>query len=97
MRARREDLVVYPNQAVVGEQMARLEELYFPSAIRARVGEIEDPQGTPQTTVMVAPKGPLSILPSGEAPDRARQRGVYTSVVPKGLLSLGGILGGGKS
>ena len=39
------------------------------------------------------------MLPRGHlgAPDRARQRDVYTGLVPKGLLSLGAILGGVKA
>ena len=77
--------------------MAGPEELSFPSAIRTRVGKIDNPARRPQTRVLVAPKGPSNVFTSREAPDRARWRDVYTGLVPEDLLSLGGTLGGGKS
>ena len=42
----------------------------------------------------MAPKGPSYVSSPWEALDRARQRDVCTGRVPKGLLSLRGILGG---
>ena len=47
--------------------------------------------------MVFAPKGLSSVFSPWKALDRARRRDVYTGLVPKGLLSLGGILGGGKS
>ena len=47
--------------------------------------------------MVVAPKGPSYVFSPWEAPDRARRRDVYTGLVPKGLLSLRGILEGSKS
>jgi len=48
--------------------------------------------------VVVAPKGPSYVFSPWEALDGARRRDVYTGLGrSKGLLSLGGILGGGKS
>ena len=64
--------------------------LRFPSAISTRVGKVDNPAERPQTSV--APKGPSYIFSPWEAQDRARQMDVYTGFVPKGLLSLGGIL-----
>ena len=46
---------------------------------------------------MVAPKGPSYVSAPWGAPEWARPRDVYTGLVPKGLLSFGGILGGGES
>ena len=51
----------------------------------------------PQTRGVVAPTGPSYVFSLWEAPGRARRTDVYTGLVPKGLLSLGGILGGGNS
>ena len=51
-----------------------------------------NPAGRPQTRVVVDSKGPSYAFSPWEAPDRARQRDVYRGLVPKGLLSLGGIL-----
>ena len=62
-----------------------------------RVGEIDNPEGRPQTRVVVAPKGPSYVFSPWKAPYRARQRDVYTGLVPKGLLSFGGFLGGVKA
>ena len=47
--------------------------------------------------MVVAPKGPSYAFSSWEALDRARRRDVYTGLVPKGLLSLGGICEGVKA
>ena len=76
--------------------MARPEELNFASTIRTTVGKIDNPAGRPQIRVVVAPKGPYDVFSPWEAPDRAIRRDVYAGLVTKGLLCLGGILGGGK-
>ena len=86
------DFAVWPDQAAVDELVARPEKPEFPSSIRTRVGKIDNPAGRPQTRVVVAPKG---VFSPWEPLDRARRRDVYTGLVLKGLLSLGGILGRG--
>ena len=77
--------------------MAKIEELKFHSTIWTRVGKIDNPRGRPRTRVVVAPKGSSYVFSPWEAPDRARRRDLYASLVPKGLLFLGGIFRGGKS
>ena len=59
-------------------------------------GKIDNPAGRPHTRVVVAPTGPSCVSSRFEAPDGARRRDGYTGLVPDSLLSLGGILGGGK-